>query len=176
MKALIFSLLVLVLAGPATARDLSEAERASLHSQIEQFDVAFKANDFTTITGTVPPKVFQAIADKSGVTVEQLRSALTTQMQMLMMSVKFIDFNMDEKTIVVEQTASGEPYVLIPTRTLMERDGKKIEALSHTLGLIDGGQWYLLRVDDGTQIDILRDVYPDFAKAELPVGSMKEVE
>ncbi len=175
MRRLIFSLFMMALAIPAMARDLSEAERASLHNQIERFDAAFKASDFATITGTIPPKVFEAIATKSGVTVEQLRSALATQMQMLLASVKFLDFDMDEKTLAVEQTASGEPYVLIPTRTLMETGGKKIEARSHTLGLLDGGQWYLLRVDDGQQIDILRAVYPDFADVDLPAGSMKEV-
>ncbi len=176
MKTLICSLLLLVLAGSVMARDLSEAERTSLHGQIERFDAAFKASDFATITGTVPPKIFEAIATKSGVTADQLRGALATQMQMILASVKFLKFEMDQKNIDYEQTASGEPYVLIPTLTLMETEGKKIEARSYTLGLIDGGQWYLLRVDDGKQIGILREVYPDFADKKLPAGSMKEIE
>lgn len=46
-------------------------------------------------------------------------------MQMILASVKFLKFEMDQKNIDYEQTASGEPYVLIPTLTLMETEGKR---------------------------------------------------
>lgn len=66
MKTLICSLLLLVLAGSAMARDLSEAERTSLHGQIERFDAAFKASDFATITGTVPQRFLKPLRPTPG--------------------------------------------------------------------------------------------------------------
>ncbi|AVH43380.1 hypothetical protein At1D1609_33270 [Agrobacterium tumefaciens] len=57
----------------------------------------------------------------------------------------------------------------------METGGQTIEAKSHTLALMDGADWYLLRVSDQQQVTILRKVYPSFAEVVFPDGSMQPV-
>lgn len=161
---------------PTSARDFSAAERSTLTGQIARFEAALKDDDFDTVGKTVPPKILESIASGAGVSVETLRSALKTQMQMALASVKLIEFGMDMGAARFEQTPDGTPYALIPTRTLMETDGQKIEAKSHTLALIDGGEWYLLRVTDQQQVTILRKVYPAFATVQFPEGSVQPVE
>ena len=44
-----------------------------------------------------------------------------------------------------------------------------------TLALIDGSDWYLLRVSDQQQVTILRKVYPSFATVEFPDDSTQTV-
>ncbi len=177
MKAMLISLLLLVCGWQiATARDFSEAEKAALEQKIERFDAALTGSDFKTVGDTIPPKVLEAIAAKAGISVEQLRAALTVQMQMALASVKLVEFDMSFEKAEFLQTGDGTPYVLVPTRTLMETGGQKIEALSHTLALIDGSEWYLLRVSDAPQVAILREVYPSFAEVDLPGGTMQPVQ
>ncbi len=176
MKRLFYCLFLLVaIAHPALSRDLSPAEQDSLRTRIERFSTALNAQDFELVGTTVPPKIFEFIARDAGVTVEQLRGALTTQMQMALAAVKITEFTMDAQAITLAQTPDGTPYALVPTKTVMETGGQTIEAKSHTLALMDGADWYLLRVSDQQQVTILRKVYPSFAEVEFPDDSMQPV-
>ena len=176
MKRLFYCLFLLVaIAHPALSRDLSPAEQDSLRTRIERFSTALNAQDFELVGRTVPPKIFEFIARDAGVSVEQLRGALTTQMQMALAAVKITEFTMDAQAITLAQTPDGTPYALVPTKTVMETGGQTIEAKSHTLALMDGADWYLLRVSDQQQVTILRKVYPSFAEVEFPDDSMQPV-
>jgi hypothetical protein len=176
MKRLFYCLYLLVaIAHPALSRDLSPAEQDSLRTRIERFSTALNAQDFELVGTTVPPKIFEFIARDAGVTVEQLRGALTTQMQMALAAVKITEFTMDAQAITLAQTPDGTPYALVPTKTVMETGGQTIEAKSHSLALMDGADWYLLRVSDQQQVTILREVYPSFAEVEFPDDSMQPV-
>lgn len=176
MKRLLSCLLLFIaVACPVSAHDLSPAEQERLNAQIERFSSALNAQDFETVGKTVPPKIFEFIASDAGVTVEQLRSALTAQMQMALAAVKITEFTMDARAISLTETPDGTPYALIPTKTVMETGGQTIEAKSHTLALIDGSDWYLLRVSDQQQVTILRKVYPSFATVEFPDDSTQTV-
>lgn len=176
MKRLFYCLFLLVaIAHPALSRDLSPAEQDSLRTRIERFSTALNAQDFELVGTTVPPKIFEFIARDAGVTVEQLRGALTTQMQMALAAVKITEFTMDAQAITLALTPDGTPYALVPTKTVMETGGQTIEAKSHTLALMDGADWYLLRVSDQQQVTILRKVYPSFAEVEFPDDSMQPV-
>ncbi len=176
MKRLFYCLFLLVaIAHPALSRDLSPAEQDNLRTRIERFSTALNAQDFELVGTTVPPKIFEFIARDAGVTVEQLRGALTTQMQMALAAVKITEFTMDAQAITLAQTPDGTPYALVPTKTVMETGGQTIEAKSHTLALMDGADWYLLRVSDQQQVTILRKVYPSFAEVEFPDDSMQPV-
>lgn len=176
MNRLLYCLFLLVaIAHPALSRDLSPAEQDSLRTQIERFQTALSTQDFDVVGKTVPPKIFEFIAGEAGITTEQLRGALTAQMQMALAAVKITEFTMDTQAISLAQTSDGTPYALIPTRTVMETGGQTIEAKSHTLALMDGADWYLLRVSDQQQVTILRKVYPSFAEVVFPDGSMQPV-
>ena len=135
MKRLLYCLFLLAaIAHPALSRDLSPAEQEGLRTQIERFQTALSAQDFDVVGKTVPPKIFEFIARDAGITVEQLRGALTAQMQMALAAVKITEFTMDMQAISLAQTPDGTPYALIPTRTVMETGGQTIE-----VPMIDAG-------------------------------------
>ena len=176
MRRLLSCLLLLAaMSHHAWARDLSPSEQDKLKTRIERFSTALNTQDFETVGRTVPPKIFEFIAGDAGISVDQLRSALTAQMQMALAAVKITEFTMDTRAISVGETPDGTPYALIPTKTVMETGGQTIEAKSHTLALIDDADWYLLRVSDQQQVTILRKVYPAFANVKFPEDSMQPV-
>ncbi|WP_296074441.1 hypothetical protein [uncultured Agrobacterium sp.] len=177
MKALFLSVfLALCFWQGASAREITAEEKADLQAQIARFETALKQGDFDLVGASVPPKVLQHIATKAGVDVATLRSAMQTQMQIALASVKFLDFDMDVDKAAYKQAPDGTPYVLVPSRSLMETQGQKIEAKTSTLALIDDGKWYLVRIDDAQQINIVREVYPSLATATFPTGTMTPVE
>lgn len=176
MKALFLSFFLVLSAWQgAAAREFTSDEKADLQAQIVRFETALKQGDFSVVAESAPPKVLDHIATKAGVGVEQLRSAMQTQMQIAMASVKFLDFKMDVDKAAYKQAPDGTPYVLVPSRSLMETKGQKIEAKTSTLALIDDGKWYLVRIDDAQQINLVREVYPSFATVEFPQGTMDVV-
>lgn len=176
MKALFLSFfLVLCNWQGAAARVFTDDEKAALQAQIEHFETALQQGDFSFVAGSIPPKVLDHIATKAGVDVATLKSAMQTQMQIALASVKFLDFDMDFDKATYKEAPDGTPYVLVPSRSLMETKGQKIEAKTSALALIDDGKWYLVRIDDAQQIDIVREVYPSLATVEFPTGTMEAV-
>jgi hypothetical protein len=170
------ALLVTSLLLPAAAREVTEAERAALAQTIAGFDAAMRASDMERIMGTIPPKMLNAMAAQFEVTVEELTIAAAQQMQQAMANVLLVSFGMDLEAATFAELADGMPYVLIPTETVMEIPGTgKIRAVSDTLGIIEEGAWYLLRVD-ASQLPLLHQVYPGFADVELSPGTMEAVE
>ncbi|MDR6103361.1 hypothetical protein QE369_003558 [Agrobacterium larrymoorei] len=97
-------------------------------------------------------------------------------MQIALASVKLLDFDMDFDRATYKQAPDRMPFVLIPSRSLMETKGQKIEAKTATLALIDDGTWYMVRIDDAQQINIVRAVYPSLATVEFPEGTMEAVQ
>ena len=65
---------------------------------------------------------------------------------------------------------------MIPTRTVVQTPGgTKLQSNTQTLTLEDGGKWYLIRIEDAGQIDLMRSVYPDFKGVTFPKGRAKAI-
>jgi hypothetical protein len=175
-KLLIAAFLLLFAAAPVMARQVSEAEANSLAATVASFDAAMHASDYETVANTIPPRVLEHIAKAAGVDVAVLRVIVVEQMKAALAEVKLLSFGMDLAAAEHRELPNGEPFVLIPTETVMDAgEGGKVRATSQTLALLDGGAWYLLRVADAQQVEIMRQVYPEFANVEFPTGSTEVV-
>ena len=172
-------LLALVLAlgvGNVQARNLTSPETEKLALAVQSFDAAMRVNDYAAITRTIPPKVMAHIATQAGTDVETLRTYLIQQMTTLLSDVKMTSFGMDLSKAEYRELGDGSPYALIPTETVVDVGAAgKTSVKSHTLALLDGGAWYLLRVSDEPQVAILRKVYPGFVAVTFPAGSTEAV-
>lgn len=174
--AALLALAILACSSPATARDLTEAESALLAQRVESFNAAMLASDMEAVIGVVPPKVFAAIAEKGGVELEKLREIVIEQSRQAMAAVTVISFGMDVDAAEYKELADGTPYVLIPTETVMDAGSGKIRSKTTTLALLDDSTWYLVRIDDAQQVQILQQVYPQFVGVAFEPGTMEAVE
>ncbi len=158
----------------AEARSLDDKERTALASTVSEFDAAMRENNFDRIIATVPPKVMNAIAGKAGIDAEKMRSMMSEMMKAMMKDVKIEQFSMDVSKADLKELASGAPYALIPTETVISAgEMGRVKQKSHTLALLDDGKWYLVRVSELQQLVIVREVYPEFTNVEFPQGSME---
>ncbi len=166
----------LAAAVPASARSLSGAETTSLAETVARFDAAMKANDFAAVSRTIPPKILQHIAAKAGISVDDLRDVVVQQMSQTLNDVKLVSFGMDLDKAIPKELPDGTPFLLIPTETVIDvGGGEKTAVRSHTLALLDGAEWFLLRVSDEAQVAILKQVYPGFAGETFPGGTSEAV-
>lgn len=157
-------------AGSSVARDMTAVERTALDATVERFNSAMGEADYNAVAATIPPKVLQHIADIAGLDVGKLREMVVAQMEAALAVVKIESFSMDMAKLEQRTLPSGEPFALIPSVTKMDTGRDRITANSHTLALLDGGSWYLLRIEEAQQLAILRQVYPEFSGVELPSG------
>jgi hypothetical protein len=51
-----------------------------------------------------------------------------------------------------------------------------MEITSSTLFLKDDDSWFMVRIEDPSQVAILTQVYPDFAGIAFAPGAMKQVQ
>jgi hypothetical protein len=168
--------LLLALGAPA-ARPLSDDESSSLAATVAAFDAAMRNSDYATVVKTIPPRIMEHIAKQAGVEVDALREIVMAQMKATLAEVKLLSFGMDLAKAQRRELTGGEPYVLIPTETVMDAGtGGKFKAKSDTLALLDAGTWYLLRVNEAEQVTIMRQVYPEFADIEFSAGTMEPLE
>jgi len=159
-------------AGPALARGITDAEAAALATRVAAFDAAMRASDYPAIIGIIPPPVLQRIADDAKVPLADLEAALAGQMEQILATVTLVSFDMDLEAAEHRELADGEPYLLIPTETVMEADGiGRLKVSSFTLGMLDQGAWYLVRTGDAAMVGILRQVYPQFTGVAFPADS-----
>lgn len=170
--------ILLAFAAPALGQEVSEAQKQALGDRIASFDTAMRANDVAGIMSVVPPPVLEKIAATYGASVEQVIEATQQQMDQIMADVTFESFSMDLAAAEYTTLPDGTIYALVPTETVIDLGkeyGGKMRAKSSTLALLDGETWYLIRVDDAQQVQMLKEVYPALVGIEFPQGTTEAV-
>lgn len=160
-------------AADAMAREATAGEKSALASTIARFDAGMKALDFGVIADIMPPAIVKLILASGKLDRQQFRASLQAQMQKTAAQVKFESFKMDAASALWREDAKGAPYALVPTETIMITQGRRVRAVSHTLALIDDGQWYLLRVESPQHAAVLKQAYPALANIAIPPGKME---
>lgn len=164
-------------AGPAWARPPRDDEKQSLLAKVEEFKSAFGANDMGHVFGMMPPRVLDYIATASGASIGDLQKQMQAAWADVLKTVTVESFRMDGDGAQYRELEDGTPFALLPTETVMsiDKDGHKqrVAAHSQTLALLDGSQWFLVRIDEPKQLMVIRKVYPEFQNVELPRGTME---
>jgi predicted flap endonuclease-1-like 5' DNA nuclease len=180
MKFFKISLLsALLLASPLEAvfaKDFPATEIAELQTVVNGFDTAMRANDTRSILKVMPPKIWGFLKEKSKFDDEKLIQVIGDALAAAMKDVTIIDFKMDVAAATTHELSDGTSYMLIPTVTKMDvKNYGKVAASSQTLALRDEGKWYLVRISDPQQKQIVTTVYPAFKDVELPSDKLEDI-
>jgi hypothetical protein len=176
LAALSFIVFFAAIAGAKT-EELKDGDLAALQTRVDSFTAVIGSGDFAGVFDYMPPKVLSSIATQYGASVEQIKDVTKKQIEETAKTVKFDSFQIDTAKIRPGKLSDGMVYALIPTETVMTiENAGRMRARSETLALKDEKIWYLVRIDDKTQIDILRRAYPGFSEVEFASGSMEEIQ
>ena len=176
MRPLILLVAAAIWAVPVGAREVTAEDREAVASLIERVDAATEAGDMLAALDVVPPALLDALAEASGLSREEIREAMEAALAEVMVEVEIVSFEIHLDRAGEAETSAGRPYLLAPTESVMRVGDQTFRSESATLALEDGGEWYLVRAEDVTQIAMLQEVYPDFAGIEFPRGRMSVVE
>ncbi len=166
---------VLLLPGAVHARAPNSAEKTALAAAVAAFDKAMRTGDYETVIDlSIPPRMFAKLAQKANAPADKLRDVVIAQMRRVMSTTSFEQFGMELAKATDRELKNGQPYSLIPTRTVIDAGSRgRIVQRSHTLAHLDGGRWYLLRISDLKQVSMLQETYPEFSGVEFPRGTME---
>ena len=163
------------LALPASAQEA--VDLAPVEEAVAAFDAAFRAGDMEAVLEAAPPTLLRTMANASGMEVEALIVGMGAVLSEAMADVTFEDFEMDVAGADTGRSETGRAYAKIPTSVTMAlADGSRVASTTTTLAIEDGGAWYLVRVDDGQQIAMLREAFPDMAGVEFTAGTMERLD
>ena len=156
----------------------SAADRAKVEARIADLDRSISSGNLAGALDVLPPRLFQAIAQRAGVTEEELRAAVRQMAEAAMQEVRLVSYAMDLSAAPPMRTPDGtRTYLLIPTTTVLGLpDGSRMRSTTSTLALEDGGEWYLIRIDDQNQIAIVRELWPEFGPVQFPTGTTEPVQ
>lgn len=167
---------VLFMAACATPYDIPAEDSAALAQRITSFEQAFVSGNTTEVINVIPPRLIAAIAAEGGVSEKALRRQMETLTKQATAKVKIVSFGMALDRATFLTTPSGRPYGLIPTQTVVQApNGQKLQSDNNTLALEDGGKWYLIRIDEGRQMELMREAYPAFQGVTFPQGTSKVI-
>lgn len=165
-------------AGPVLAQEFTSQDRAAVQVRIDRLDQIISSGDLAGALEVVPPRLTRAIADRYGMTQDQLLTTMREVIRTQLQGVIFVDYQMDLAATLPVLTPDGSrTYLLIPTTTVMEIQGAgRVRSRNGTLALKDGGEWYLIRVDEAAQVALIRELWPEFAAVDFPAGTMEAAE
>ena len=168
------------LAGAAAAEPLTEAQRVALDERISTFQTALVGEDYRGVVSIVPPRLQRALAAQSGLSIEELRTALGRQMTSAMLGVIVSDFEDDLDAVEVQsETLEDGTEVLwgiVPYGVTLDTGGEVLRARQQMLAVREDGTWYLVRVADSAALARLASFYPFVAGVEIPAGNVSPVE
>ncbi len=173
LKRLLLALVGLTLSLNVVQADEKPSDQVALLETVSTFKSAMGRGDFDQVMSFVPEKVFGQMAKEMDISPEYLNSLVVAQMEDVLEEVKILEFDMETSNFDFEKTEAGIVYAFLPTRTVIDVQGAKVESRSHTLALRDGRDWRLVRIDDTVQLKVLRKVYPGFAEIEFPRDTLK---
>jgi hypothetical protein len=162
---------------PALAEDMPDDVRTALTAEVANFGMQFNDGNMSAIFDYMPAKVVENLTAQSGLSQEELFAAMKTELDSAMSQVTIDDFSMDMDTATWQMTPDGSiGYALIPTTTDMTIEGMgKVNATGETLAFQEDDAWYLVRVDDASQAQMLTAAYPAFEGVTFTPGKMDVV-
>jgi len=72
----------------------------------------------------------------------------------------------DFENIKIGQTNTGRNYVIIPTKSIVSGQGKKVELNQKSLVFEDKNKWYIVNINERNK-HILKELYSDFKDVNI---------
>lgn len=178
LMLLVAALSISLSAVPVGAQTVKAEDRAAIQVRIDQLTGLIGQGDLVGAVDVIPILLQDAMAARFGMSRDQIKPAMRQAMAGMLDGVHIDGYGMDLAAAETLMTPiAGRTYLLIPTWTEMTIQGAgRFRVDTQTLAIEDGGEWYLIRVEDAPQQALLREVYPEFVGVEFPAGTTRQLQ
>ena len=115
---------------------------------------------------SAPEKLWDWEAKHLSTTPQKAKEMTLQLLKQVSQKVKFEKFEYNMQNVKTGQTTAGRNYAVIPTKSIISAQGKKMELNQKTLAFEDKNKWYLVNIDEKTKL-ILKELYSDLADVNI---------
>ena len=140
--------------------------KPEIEAKLDKISKELLAGNFTTSMENAPERLWEWEA-KNASTTPQKAKEIT--LQLLMNALKYIKnekVEYDLKNVKIGQTNTGRNYVIIPTKSIVSGQGKKVELNQKSLVFEDKNKWYIVNINERNK-RILKELYSDFKDVNI---------
>lgn len=164
LKSLIFATL---LAFPMFANALTPEQERQIDQKMQQVVTNLKTGDVPTMLSIMPPKIINVMAKRARTPPKQFKEDMIAFTSGLAENVKFENIHYDLSKGSDGHTSLRD-YKFLPYSYNMIMNGKKYPTKENLLFLSDNNQWYVTRLQYQSQLDTVKQAYPDLKDLQLP--------
>ena len=140
--------------------------KPEIEAKLDKISKELLAGNFTTSMENAPERLWEWEA-KNASTTPQKAKEIT--LQLLMNALKYIKIEKveyDLENVKIGQTNTGRNYVIIPTKSIVSGQGKKVELNQKSLVFEDKNKWYIVNINERNK-HILKELYYDFKDGNI---------
>lgn len=157
-----------LLAGASVAfAEVTETERQALGERIDAFVDHLEAGENAEMLEMMPPGLWAEMAERAGAPVDAVKDAVIGQMVVAMEDVSIEDMTHDMADADFGTTGAERDWATVPVTMTVVVGEESMRVDSAIVGLVDEETWYLVRIDNRQQADLLHAAYPDLQDANL---------
>ena len=125
------------------------------------------AGDPVSSMEIIPEKLWEWEAKHGSTTPQKAKEMALQILKVTIKKIKFEKVEYNVENAKIGQTSAGRNYVIIPTKSIVSGQGKKVELNPKSLVFEDGDKLYMVNIDEKNKA-ILKEMYSDLAdvKAE----------
>lgn len=140
--------------------------KPEIEAKLDKISKELLAGNFTTSMENAPERLWEWEA-KNASTTPQKAKEIT--LQLFMNALKYIKIEKveyDFENVKIGQTNTGRNYVIIPTKSIVSGQGKKVELNQKSLVFEDKNKWYIVNINERNK-HILKELYSDFKDVNI---------
>ena len=140
--------------------------KPEIEAKLDKISKELLAGNFTTSMENAPERLWEWEA-KNASTTPQKAKEIT--LQLLMNALKYIKIEKveyDLENVKIGQTNTGRNYVIIPTKSIVSGQGKKVELNQKSLVFEDKNKWYIVNINERNK-HIVKELYSDFKDVNI---------
>ncbi|ERK48015.1 EexN family lipoprotein [Leptotrichia sp. oral taxon 879] len=124
------------------------------------------AGDPVSSMEIIPEKLWEWEAKHGSTTPQKAKEMALQILKVTIKKIKFEKVEYNVENAKIGQTSAGRNYVIIPTKSIVSGQGKKVELNPKSLVFEDGDKLYMVNIDEKNKT-ILTEMYSDLADIKV---------
>ncbi|PIT69338.1 hypothetical protein [Bartonella tribocorum] len=150
------------------AHTITPPKLTALEKATSAYSTALKNADADAILNAIPPEIINSLTAKKNLSQSQFRQIMKSQIEQLAESYKIESIHIDQKQKRDGTLDNGIPYFVIPVELVTTTNvGKKCSIQTEIIALLHNDQWYFIRGNDETVLNIIDEVFPGLEKVKI---------
>ena len=114
----------------------------------------------------MPDKILKYLANKFSISTAKAKELIVEMMSKMVKELKIVENSYDLENVRLGKTGIGRNYVIIPTKSIVSGQGKKVELNQKSLVFEDKNKWYIVNINERNK-HILKELYSDFKDVNI---------